>query len=145
MTLAGRLGRYHAAGMAGALVCLAASPGWASSPVITVTSISATPALGNVVSSAAGTGNTVFTVTAATGAIGVTSGTGKRLTAGSSLVTVTVTCTVKACGTANIKVANVGTPSNRAGALTKADTTLGRYLNFVRKFPRSHASAAFIR
>jgi hypothetical protein len=31
------------------------------------------------------------------------------------------------------------------GALTHADTTLGRYLNFVRKYPRSHPSAAFIR
>lgn len=31
------------------------------------------------------------------------------------------------------------------GALTHADTTLGRYLNFVRKYPRSHPSAGFIR
>jgi hypothetical protein len=31
------------------------------------------------------------------------------------------------------------------GALTKADTTLGRYLNFVRAYPRSHASSAFIK
>ncbi len=31
------------------------------------------------------------------------------------------------------------------GALTKGDTTLGRYLNFVRNYPRSHPSQAFIR
>jgi nitrite reductase/ring-hydroxylating ferredoxin subunit len=33
----------------------------------------------------------------------------------------------------------------RAGAMTKGDTTLGRYLAFVRAYPRSHASGPFIR
>ncbi|HEY1836370.1 MAG TPA: Rieske 2Fe-2S domain-containing protein [Rhizomicrobium sp.] len=31
------------------------------------------------------------------------------------------------------------------GALTKGDTTLGRYLNFVRNYPRAHPSGPFIR
>ena len=33
----------------------------------------------------------------------------------------------------------------RPGALTKGDTTLGAYLNFVRRYPRSHPSAEFIK
>ncbi len=33
----------------------------------------------------------------------------------------------------------------RPGALTRGDTTLSRYLEFVRSYPRAHPSAAFIR
>jgi nitrite reductase/ring-hydroxylating ferredoxin subunit len=33
----------------------------------------------------------------------------------------------------------------RPGALTKGDATLGAYLNFVRRYPRAHPSAEFIR
>jgi hypothetical protein len=33
----------------------------------------------------------------------------------------------------------------RPGALTKGDTTLGRYLEFLRAYPRAHPSEPFIK
>jgi hypothetical protein len=32
----------------------------------------------------------------------------------------------------------------RQGLLTRADKSLGRFLNYLRKFPRAHPSAGFI-
>jgi hypothetical protein len=32
----------------------------------------------------------------------------------------------------------------RQGLLTRADKSLGKFLNYIRKFPRAHPSAGFI-
>jgi hypothetical protein len=76
------------------------------------------PDLGNIV--AAPGGDTVFTVDPS-GSINQTSGTGIRLTGGTSQVTVTIKCGGQAaCDTAdaNISISNVGSPTGRARALT---------------------------
>ena len=38
----------------------------------------------------------------------------------------------------------LGTTTATGGALTRGDRTLARYLQFLRDYPRSHPSAAFI-
>lgn len=85
----------------------------------TVQSITAnTPNLGNVVS--APTGDTVFTVTASTGAITRASGTGVRLGTGNSRQTVTIACGAAACDNRalRVRVGSIGSPTGRAQALT---------------------------
>lgn len=102
--------------MAGALMCLAASPGWAAGTLSAT--VTATPALGEVVSGAAGSGTTTFTVTDSSGAITQAGGSAVRVTTGTSLVTVTATCGGSgACATSKFKIVAVGSPSGRMGAL----------------------------
>jgi hypothetical protein len=42
-------------------------------------------------------------------------------------------------------VMNMQTIHLRPGTLTRADLTLGRFFEYMRKFPRAHPSAEFIR
>lgn len=94
-----------------------AGPALAANGTVTVTALTATTNLGKV--AAAATGQTVFTVNNA-GAISRTSGTGVRITTGSTTaITVTVRCTSGPCANGgNGKITAVGTPAGRAGTLT---------------------------
>ncbi len=127
MTRAGRLGRFHAAGVAGALLCLTAAPGWAAGTLSAT--VTATPALGKVVSGAAGSGTTTFTVTASSGAIGQAGGSAVRVTTGTSLITVTATCggTSGSCASSLFKIVAVGSPSGRMGALGVFNVSAGSF------------------
>lgn len=81
----------------------------------------ARPDLGTVSSGA--TGDTVFDITTG-GVISKVSGTGARISAGTSIVTVTVSCgSQNACGTATIAatITRSGTPTGRAGPLGNFD------------------------
>ena len=92
----------------------------------TVSSITAsTPNLGNVVSAA--TGTTIFRVASATGAVTTVSGTGARLTTGTSRPLVTIACTTNTCNnkTLAVRVGSFGSPTGRAGGLTNFTVTAG--------------------
>lgn len=85
----------------------------------TVNSIT-TSNLGNV--AAAASGQTIFRVDPATGAVTIVSGAGSRISAGSVRSLVTVRCgNQAACNTANalLTVATTGMPTNRAAALQR--------------------------
>ena len=92
-----------------------------------VTSISVTPPhLGQV--AAAASGNTVFRVDAATGAVTKVSGSGARVSTNSALATVVVSCGTKSgCDrqNINIKIGNIGTPSGRLGSLSNFTVAMG--------------------
>lgn len=102
-------------------ILLAAAP--ASAQTISVTSA---PELNNVVS--APSGDTRFTISASTGAVTVTSGAGYRVRPGSTRAVVTVTCpNVGACDNkqVDVTVSAIGTPTNRAKALTNFTVASG--------------------
>lgn len=82
--------------------------------------------VGNVASAASG--QTVFQVSSATGAVTVVSGNGARVSSGSANVTITVTCGNQiACATDTpiVTISSQGTPSGRAGALGSLTVTAG--------------------
>jgi hypothetical protein len=100
--------------MAAGLLC-AATPALSQ----TVQSISpSAPDLGNVVS--APSGDTVFRVSASTGAVTRVSGTGARLATGTTRALVTVACNDPQCPTKdiNVRVGSFGSPTGRAGQLS---------------------------
>jgi hypothetical protein len=112
--------------MAGALLCLAAAPGWAGGTLSAT--VTATPALGKVVSGAAGSGTTTFTVTASSGAIAPAGGSAVRVTTGTSLVTVTATCGGSgACASSKFEITATGSPSGRMGALGVFEVSTGSF------------------
>jgi hypothetical protein len=105
-----------------AALLLVARPCWAQYTV----AVTASPAsMGNVVPAASG--DTVFHIDSNGGAVTRTSGTGARLSAGSYVGTVTVTCTSTACKTSkvNVKIQTTGTVTGHAKALTKFNVTMG--------------------
>lgn len=82
--------------------------------------------LGNVASAASG--QTVFHVSSATGAVTVVSGNGARVSSGPANVTVTVSCGNQvACATDTpiVTISSQGTPTGRAGALASLTVTAG--------------------
>jgi hypothetical protein len=91
----------------------------ATAQTYTVAITPSTPNLGSVAS--ATSGDTVFTIAPGTGAVTRASGTGVRVSTATTRATVTVTCSaVNSCDTTNVavRVGTVGTPTNRARALT---------------------------
>jgi hypothetical protein len=91
----------------------------ATAQTYTVAITPSTPNLGSVAS--ATSGDTVFTVAPSTGAVSRASGTGVRVSTATTRATVTVTCSaVNSCDTTNVavRIGTVGTPTNRARALT---------------------------
>ena len=110
-----------------AAAVIATAPVTAAAQTFSVTSITpSTPDLANVVS--APTGDTVFTVTASTGAVTITSGSGVRLSSGSTRATVVVACgNQAACNSsdARIRVGSIGSPTGRARALTNFNVAAG--------------------
>ena len=107
-----------------ALALVAASSARAQTYTVSITAN--TPDLGNVVS--ATSGNTVFNVVSSTGTISAGSGTGVRLSTGTSRATVTITCSnVNACTTSNVavRIGSIGTPTGRMGALTNFNAASG--------------------
>ena len=123
MTRAGRLGRYHAAGVAGALMCLAASPGWAGKSELSFTSSSG-PALGEVADGASGAGTTTFTVTSA-GTVSQAGGGDKRVTSGTAINNLLFSCIDKNCNNYVIKIVATGSPTGRMGAVTNFTVAAG--------------------
>jgi hypothetical protein len=89
--------------------------------------ITTVPALGNVVS--AGHGDTVFTIDPSTGLVTRSSGTGVRLTSGTTRAMVTVTCNASGnqCNQAavNVKIGPAGSPTSRARTLTNFTVEMG--------------------
>lgn len=83
------------------------------------------PNLGKVVS--APTGSTTFRVAASGGTITIASGAGKLVSTGTSVTTVTVNCSGGQCNSANanLTIANAGSPTLRAGALTNFTVAMG--------------------
>jgi hypothetical protein len=81
--------------------------------------------MGNVVSAASG--DTTFHINSNGGAVSVTGGAGARLTTGSYLGAVTVTCTSSTCKSSkvNVKIQTTGSVTGRAKALTAFNVTMG--------------------
>jgi len=77
-----------------------------------------TPDLGRVVSGASG--NTVFRVAPSSGTIIRVSGTGVRLSTGTSRALVTIACNQKSCANTaiNVRVGSIGSPTGRMAQLT---------------------------
>ncbi|MEO8115454.1 MAG: DUF4402 domain-containing protein [Phenylobacterium sp.] len=85
-----------------------------------------TPNLGLVAS--ATSGDTVFTIASSTGAVTKASGNGARISTGTTRATVTVTCgNQNQCNSTDVdvKIGVVGTPTNRARALTNFNVAMG--------------------
>jgi hypothetical protein len=91
----------------------------------TVEISSAAPDLGNVVS--ASTGVTVFRVSASTGTVARVSGTGTRLSTGSTRALVTINCPTGVCrnNNTNVRIGSIGSPTGRAGQLTNFTVSPG--------------------
>jgi hypothetical protein len=90
-----------------------------AAPTLTVTGVTAGPALGKIGAASVSNGGatTTFTVNAATGAITV-AGSGGRVLSTTTKVTVTVKCTGGKCSSGgNGKIVAVGTPTGRMGSL----------------------------
>jgi hypothetical protein len=112
----------------GAALSMLSGPALAQSsgpPVMTINTItSSAPNLGTVIVPT----DTTFTVEPSAGGVTVT-GTGMQIhTAGNATATVTVKCGNQTlCGTtkANIYISNVGSPTNRAQALTNFKVSMG--------------------
>lgn len=90
------------------------------------TSITTAPDLGKVVS--AGTGDTVFTVDESTGVVTRASGSGVRLSTGTTRAAISVRCGNQ--GSCNstvvaVKIGAIGTPTKRARALTRFTVDMG--------------------
>jgi hypothetical protein len=85
----------------------------------------AAPDLGNVVSAA--TGDTVFRVSASTGAVTRFSGNGTRIGTGSTRALVTISCPTGVCriNNTNVRIGSIGSPSGRAGQLTNFTVSPG--------------------
>jgi hypothetical protein len=92
----------------------------------TVQSItSSSPNLGNVTS--APTGATIFRVAPGTGAVTVASGSGVRVSTGSSPTTVTIACSAGACNNKalTVRVGSIGSPTGRAQTLANFTVSAG--------------------
>jgi hypothetical protein len=107
---------------AAAALPLAATPCWAQYTVGITANVAT---MGNVVPAASG--DTVFHINSNGGAVTVASGSGSRLTTGSYLGTVTVTCTSNSCKSSkvNVKIQATGAVTGQAKALTKFNVTMG--------------------
>jgi len=112
-----------------AAIALAAVPSAASAATWTV-NITGPIELGSVV--AAAVGDTVFRVDAASGAVSVFSGTGRRLSGGSARVQVNVSCRPDrggdtACTTSNvpIRIGVIGAVTGRARAFSAFNVAMG--------------------
>jgi hypothetical protein len=108
---------------------LSALPALASAATWTV-NITGPIELGSVV--AAASGDTVFRVSSATGAVSIVSGTGRRLSGGNARVQVNVSCRPdrgvdKTCTTSNvpIRIGVIGAVSGRARAFSAFNVTMG--------------------
>jgi len=121
------LRRFHRAARPLAPLLAVAFAAAAQAQTYTVSSITAnTPSLGNVVS--ATTGDTIFTVTASSGAVTRASGTGVRVSTGTTRATVTVNCgNFSSCTSTNVdvRVGSIGTPTGRAKSLTSFNIAMG--------------------
>ncbi|HEX8570682.1 MAG TPA: DUF4402 domain-containing protein [Caulobacteraceae bacterium] len=121
------LRRFHRFARPAAPLLALAFAGAVQAQTYTVSSITAnTPNLGNVVS--ATTGDTIFTITASTGAVTRASGTGVRVTTGTTRATVTVACgNFSSCTSTNVdvRVGSIGTPTGRGKALTNFNVGMG--------------------
>lgn len=107
------------------LACIL-GPGGAAAQTYGVGITASTPNLGSVAS--ASTGDTVFTIAASSGVVTKASGAGARISTGTARATVTVTCgNQSACNGANVdvKIGAVGSPTNRARALTNFNVAMG--------------------
>ena len=114
-----------AAGLLAALpLMFGAVPARAQTYTVSITP--STPDLGNVVS--APVGSTVFRVAPSTGTVTRASGSGVRLSTGTTRATVTVTCSGQASCTSTdvaIRIGSIGTPAGRASGLTNFTVASG--------------------